>query len=183
MLNATENWCWFLYRINFFSNCLNWIALVYRFSLQWVRKSGCKLSSLFWKTSFCLWIQIGIIPAFWKNTVFLYMPCLRPGSSVFCRSCDCTGPTIQSHWSTDCNPLIFELHFFRAYFIYLEIAQRQLWLPFPPSVWEPLAPPASYTYAWERKEWKVMHPLARKGEDSESCPCAEDLFCKTGQVD
>lgn len=86
-----------------------------------MRKSGCKINSLFRKSLSCLWIQTGIIPSFWKTTVLFRMPYQRPERSVFCRSCDCTGPANQSHWWTDCNPLIFGSHFFGAYFICLFI--------------------------------------------------------------
>lgn len=46
---------------------------------------------------------------------------LRPQSNVFCRACDCIRPTYQSHWSVDCNALIFGPHFFGVYFICLFI--------------------------------------------------------------
>ena len=114
------------------------------------------------------------------------MSYLRPESSMFCTSSDCTGPTHQTHWSTDCNSLIFGSHFFGAYFICLFInSPKPSLAPISPfwEVWLWLAPTVSHTYPQRRKEWKGIHPLARKGEDCESCPFPEDLLCKTGKVD
>lgn len=131
-----------------------------------MRRSGWKINSLFRKRWSHLKKQIRIILSF-EKTQFSFA-CITWGQKAVC-FVTAQDLTAQSHWSTDCNSLIFGSHFFGVCFICLFLNSPK------PS----LAPISSFSlratgsscliYLSPEEERVEGHAvLARKGEDLES---------------